>query len=1268
MIASDIVFDSETYGFSVLHLGGHIFNGGLEIYRDEGPYQSMKGEMITTFESGAVADTLRIMDKRFGTNTYSLMNLFRDEQRKILDIFFTKTMEDFEHAYRLIYENHRTLMSFLQEAGIPIPKGFLTAAEFALAFDIKRAFLEDRIDADRIKGIISDITKWSLPLDSTSLEFTVRRKGEDMMAKLERNPSDFSLVTNFLAMVELLQTLPLEVNFWQFQNTYFKMAKTVYKEFLEDAKSGNEAASKWVEAFRRTGELLSFNTSALLSEDLQEEIMEMQNIPTPRIPVSTYRLQFNHRFKFSDAAEIVAYLHELGISDIYASPYLKARKGSLHGYDIVDPSALNPEVGTEEEYDGFIGELRKYEMGQILDIVPNHMSCESENPWWMDILENGPSSPYANFFDIDWNPAVKKLSGKLLIPFLGDQYGKVLERQELKLTFEEGAFLIHHQEQKFPIVPETYIFILQHRLEDLQNLIPDDNNLTELLSIITALKHLPPVAEKDGEKISERYREKEIIKKRLLALYLESAEIRNFLDENIVLFNGSRGDPKSFNLLDGLLAEQLWRLSYWRVAMDEINYRRFFDINNIAAIRMEEPAVFRKTHTLIFKLLEERKVTGLRVDHPDGLYDPAEYLEKLQRGCFALLSSARTSEDSDQEQSDIEPELAKRYERLLSSDPQYRSLYIVGEKILTKGEKMPEGWPIFGTTGYVFLNSLNGIFIDTKNARMFDRLCTKFIGVKDDFPDVVYEKKKLLMQVAMSSEINTLGHYLNKISEKNRHTRDFTLNSLTKAITEVIAVFPVYRTYINSWTIKDRDGQYIEAAVSKAKRKNPAISSSIFNFLSDVLLLKFPDGISEDDKNEWLDFAMKFQQMTAPVMAKGVEDTALYVYTRLLSLNEVGGSPERFGLSVEAFHGQNLDRLKFWPHALITTSTHDTKRSEDVRARINVLSELPAKWRECLTRWGSLNKMKKTAVDGQPVPDRNEECLLYQTLIGVWPLGRPDETEYEAFKTRIRDYMVKALREAKVNTSWINPNADYEDALLSFIDAILAVTPDNKFLAEFEPFQKTISYFGMLNSLSQTLLKIASPGVPDFYQGNEIWDFSLVDPDNRRPVDFVHRRKALGVLKEETAKHESDFTAFVRQLINKWEDGAIKLYVTLKALTYRRENHRLFMEGAYIPLTGNGELADHFCGFARQQSEKAVLVIVPRLVTAVLNFTPEAPVGEKVWGNAGIVLPDEIPGDTFKNILTGEKVEAVHRSEKRELSLAGVFSCFPVAMLVREGL
>lgn len=996
--------------------------------------------------------------------------------------------------------------------------------------------------------------------------------------------------------------------------------------------------------------------------------MVVDIVPVPRIPVSTYRLQFNYGFRFEDAERLIPYLSELGITDVYASPYFKARKNSLHGYDIVDFSELNPEIGTGEDLESFVNSLFKAGMGQIIDIVPNHMSCGSENRWWTDVLENSPSSPYCAFFDIDWQPAVKKLSGKLLIPILGDQYGKVLENKELKLVFEEGAFFILYQDQKFPVLPKTYTLILGQRSDELRNLLCDENpHLAEFLSIITALNNLPSGMEEDKEKIDERYREKEIIKKRLDTLCRESSDVNKFIERNIEMYNGVKGDPGSFALLDALLNEQVWRLSHWRVATEEINYRRFFDINNISALRMENSAVFDATHILVLKLVTERKVTGLRVDHPDGLYNPSEYFHKLQRACFSALVSRETGQDGIPKDSPITPETRRLYGELAATDPMYRPFYVVGEKILTKGEKMPDDWSVFGTTGYVFLNSVNGIFVESSNARVFDNIYARFIGNKNNFQEVAYEKRKMVMQVAMSGEINTLGHRLSNISEKNRHTRDFTLNSLTKAITEVIAFFPVYRTYIHSADVSDRDRQYIEAAVSKAKRRNPALSSSIFDFLGNVLLLRFPDDSGEEDKKGWLDFVMKFQQITAPVMAKGVEDTAFYVYNRLASLNEVGSSPDRFGLAPDAFHGQNLDRLKLWPHALITTSTHDTKRSEDVRARINVLSEIPEKWRKCLARWSLINMKKKPFVEGQAAPDRNEEYLLYQTLIGSWPLANAEGPEYDIFKKRVMDYMIKALREAKVNTSWISPNTAYENAVTTFIDAILSDAPVIKFLDEFRPFQKIISHFGMLNSLSQTLLKMASPGVPDFYQGTELWDFSLVDPDNRRPVDFDMRRKKLAILRDNASRFGPDSTGFLKELLQNWEDGSIKLYVIVKTLAYRKEHHSLFMKGAYIPLTCEGELKNHLCAFARQSEDKSVLVIAPRLMTKVLHFACDLPLGEKVWRGSSVVLPDEITGNVFTNVLTGEKIETVINSGKRILYAGDLYSCFPIAMLSGEG-
>jgi len=981
-----------------------------------------------------------------------------------------------------------------------------------------------------------------------------------------------------------------------------------------------------------------------------------------RIPIATYRIQLNYLFRFSDAKSIVSYLNELGISDCYASPYFMAKKRSLHGYDILNHNQINPEIGTEEEYEEFVEELKKCGMGQILDFVPNHMNItEKENVWWMDILENGQSSIYADFFDIDWKPVKAELENKVLLPILGDQYGQVLENQELNLRFEEGAFFVCYGDKIFPVEPTSYHRILEFRIDDLEKETGNDHpHLQELLSIITALTHLPTRTEKNREKMMERQREKEIVKRRLWNLCKESEEIRLFIAGNVQAFNGKKGDPKSFNHIDELLNDQAYRLSYWRVATEEINYRRFFDINELAAIKMENPYVFEEVHRMVFRLIRQNKVTGLRVDHPDGLYNPSEYFYQLQKECFTQICLREIEKD--------EPPLQEKIRRLYDkelfknlSSPLRTPLHVVGEKILTKSERIPDDWPISGEIGYAFLNLLNGIFIETENAKAFDRIYARFIGSKVDYQDLLYEKKKLIMLTAMSSETNTLGNYLNRISEKDRHTRDFTLNSLTIAIRETIACFPVYRTYVTACGVIERDQRYIEQAISKAKRKNPALNVTILDFLENLLLLRYPEDFEEPDKMEWLDCAMRFQQVCAPVMAKGLEDTLFYVYNRFVSLNEVGGNPEKFGMTLDAFHGQNIERNKFWPYGLITTSTHDTKRSEDVRARLNVLSEMPDEWNHNLIRWSRINKRKKVAVDRQMVPDRNEEYLLYQTLIGVWPIHPMNHPDYEILMKRIKEYMLKAIREAKVNSSWISPNTHYEEALAKFIDAMMDPTR-NPFIKDFEAFQKRVSYFGMFNSLSQTLLKITSPRIPDFYQGTEIWDFSLVDPDNRRPVNFDIRTKMLEALKKKMVTYGSDLSDLTRELIREWTDGSIKLYVTFRSLTYRKENRKLFMDGAYTPLWGDGNLKDHICAFARQGEGKVVLVIVPRFLSR-LTQVDEIPLGMEVWGDSSIVMPSEIIEERFGNIFTGEMVDATERDGKRRLILGQVFANFPVAML-----
>lgn len=993
-------------------------------------------------------------------------------------------------------------------------------------------------------------------------------------------------------------------------------------------------------------------------------------IPHPRIPIATYRIQFNLDFTFEAAREAVGYLHELGISDIYASSYVAAKGGSLHGYDVVNHSVLNPEIGNEESYRRFNLELANHAMGQILDFVPNHMCIESsQNQWWMDLLENGRASRYAAFFDIDWSPAKKELSNKVLLPFLAEQYGKALEQGQLRLCLLQGAFWLAYNQTMIPLEPKSTVMILEHHLEELQqNLEANSPPLMELLSIITALQHLPSVDEDNQEKINERYREKEIIKKRLKELIEESVEISGFIEKNITIINGSKEDRKSFLLLDRLLSHQVYRLSYWRVATEEINYRRFFDINGLAAIRMEEPQVFRETHKLLLRLIREGLVTGVRIDHVDGLYDPFSYLHELQKNAFLQLLTAGAAsanpicdEGGAEEAEDIGNNQSC-YERILMNDPMYKPLYLVCEKILMKAEALPDEWPVHGSTGYDFLATLNGVFVDTENARAFDRIYSRFTGVPGDYRDIVYEKKKLVMLVSLSGEINMLGNRLNSLAEQNRLTRDFTLNSLVQAIREVIACFPVYRTYINSRSVRGKDRQYIDAAVAWARRVNPALDSSIFDFLRSVLLLEFQEDTTERVKNEMLEFVMKFQQTTGPVMAKGVEDTAFYTYNRLISLNEVGGIPGRFGTPVEMFHGQNLERLHKYPHSLLATATHDTKRGEDARARINVLSEIPGKWRKALFQWSRINRKKRKMIEGRRVPDRNEEYLFYQTLLGVWPPMGMEQEELENTRSRVREYMVKALREAKTNSSWINPDPAYEEGVVSFIDNILSDLSSNPFLADFIPFCSFISHCGLFNSLSQTLLKMTSPGIPDFYQGCELWDFSLVDPDNRRGVDYNKRVLNLEWLKEREA--ETGPKELFGELLESWADGRIKQYLIYRILDYRKNNRELFQRGEYIPLEGHGALKGHICAFARRLGDRSIVVVAPRFI-ATFAEPEKLPLGERAWLSTVLILHEGASG-LYRNVLTGEQLEASEHEGYLRIPLARIFESAPVALLEVE--
>ncbi len=892
-----------------------------------------------------------------------------------------------------------------------------------------------------------------------------------------------------------------------------------------------------------------------------------------RLPGATYRVQLSRNLTFSQARDLVRYLDALGITDLYVSPIFAAQPGSPHGYDVVDYARLNPDLGTQADLEALAAELRSRHMGLVVDFVPNHMGIDVGNARWHEMLELGPHAPAARLFDIDWAPVKEELQGKLLLPVLGDQYGTVLERGELKLELTNlcsapsrsarphGALHIRYFDHIFPVAPRQYARVLGHRLATIVDALgPTHPAIQELQSVLFLLERLPTQRTAEPHDVEARRRETEVMKRRLAALIDASTEVRAFLEENVRLFNGTPGDPHSFDRLDQLLGAQVYRLAHWRVAAEEVNYRRFFDINGLAAIRVEDPEVFTEMHAALLALIRQNIVTGLRIDHPDGLQDPHGYFRRLQahRAEIACAESMDAQRIDPERRPSLAPLLAERIAHQASRgsvSPLFRPLFVVAEKILAPKEPMP-AWPIHGTTGYEFLNATAALFIEPSGARILNETYGRLLGHHVDFDELVYEKKKLIMSTTMASEINVLGRQLNRLSELDRRTRDFTLNALTRALVEVIACFPVYRTYVEAGSVpvESRDRACIQAAVTAAKRRNPAVAESIYDFVSGVLTKDHPPSLGAPERTARTSFALKFQQLTGPVTAKGVEDTAFYVFNRLVSLNEVGGDPRRLGLSTRAFHAANVERQMRWPHSLLATSTHDTKRSEDVRARISALTEFAPEWRRHIALWTRLNRRHKRRVHDRPAPDRNEEYLLYQTLIGIWPAppGAPlDRTARTSLAERLRAYMQKATKEAKVNTSWVNPDSAYDQALAAFVDALFH-GPD-PFLASFGAFVGPIIRAGQYNALTQTLLKLTSPGVPDLYQGCELWDLSLVDPDNRRPVNFSRGAELLSKL-EGAAR---DLAALCRDLSSDLDSGRLKLWLTARAWSASRVGRAL---------------------------------------------------------------------------------------------------------------
>ncbi|HEY3450538.1 MAG TPA: malto-oligosyltrehalose synthase [Myxococcales bacterium] len=1023
---------------------------------------------------------------------------------------------------------------------------------------------------------------------------------------------------------------------------------------------------------------------ALLSE-VERELARLA-----RRPVATYRLQLQLGFGLREAAELVPYLAALGVSDLYASPYLKAVPGSTHGYDVVDHREINPELGGREALEALCAELAARGMGHVLDFVPNHMAIGPENPMWMDVLENGPSSVYAGFFDVDWKPIKEELENRVLVPVLGDQYGAVLERGELGLVFEGSGFQLAYGALRFPVTPRQYPQILRHRIDELQRALPaGDVHFEDYLSIVNALARLPPRSETDPARIEERHREKEVLKRRIAALCEACPQVRAFVEENVRIFNGTVGDPRSFDLLDKLLREQAYRLAFWKVAAEEINYRRFFDINGLAAIRMEDPRVLRQAHTLVLDLVAQGKLGGLRIDHPDGLFDPADYFASLQEELSVTVARRLAADAEAPAGAGAEPfealegalrEAIRRERGRGPASPLFRPLYVVAEKILAGDEALPGSWAVHGTTGYDFLNAVNGLFVDARGARPLDELFTRFTGLRPDWGELVYQKRRETMADSMASEINVLARRLNRISEFDRRTRDFTLGSLRRVLVEVLACFPVYRTYRShrGEPADERDRRYVEAAVAQARRRNPTLNASLFAFLREVLLgrpaeVSSVDAQAEAAERERVEFVLKLQQVTAPVMAKSVEDTAFYLYNRLVSLNEVGGEPARFGTGLEAFHAANRVRAERWPGSLTATSTHDSKRSEDVRARIDVLSEVPGEWRKRVVAWSRLNRHLKTALGDRFAPDRNEELLLYQTLVGTWPSSSssPSGTagthgrEWEQYRARIQAYSAKALREAKLHTSWLNPDEEWEKAVADFVAAALDPRRAPRFLKDLAAFSAKVARAGAFNSLSQVLLKVASPGVPDLYQGSELWDLSLVDPDNRRPVDFALRRELLASLDVRAAAQGE--AALAQEVLERLEDGRVKLYVTSRALRLRRRFPDLFQHGEYLSLWPEGDRSRSLVTFARSLGAQAAVVVAPRLVAGLLEKSPDL-TGERAWSDASLPLPASLAGATLVDTFTGRRVRPVEAGGRPVLPVAATLDAFPLALLVPEGM
>jgi (1->4)-alpha-D-glucan 1-alpha-D-glucosylmutase len=943
------------------------------------------------------------------------------------------------------------------------------------------------------------------------------------------------------------------------------------------------------------------------------------------VPRATYRVQLNHKFGFQAAADLVPYLARLGVSHCYFSPYLKTRPGSEHGYDVTDHSKLNPELGSPADYDALCARLAEHDMGQIADVVPNHIGIMgADGRWWLSVLEHGQASRFADYFDIDWRPVAPKLVDKVLVPVLGDQYGNVLLKGELKLELDErrGELGVRYYEHWFPLDPASYPCVFSPGRDALPTGSAEERVAAiELESILRALQALPPHRSTGAAERQARHDETVVAKRRISELAERSAAVAEHLRRSVATLNGVAGERASFERLHELLERQPYRLAYWRVAADEINYRRFFDINDLAGLRTQNFDVLEATHRKLLEWTAEGRIHGWRIDHPDGLYDPLGYLEWI-RARFAEIGRP--------------------------------DLYVVVEKILAAHEHLPRGWPVQGTTGYDFGSAVNGVFVFAPAEEDFDRVYRAFTGQREPFESMLYECKQQILAFHLSSELTLLAHLLYRLAESRLETRDFTLNEIRSTLLELVSAFPVYRSYVTPEHIGRQDRRHIEWAVKRARQSYGSRDDGLLDFVRQLLLGHVPDDADAAYRARATEFAGKFQQVTGPVMAKALEDTCFYRYVRLLSLNEVGSDPRKFGITPAAFHRLCGLRLRHWPHSMLGTSTHDSKRSEDVRARLNVLSEIPFDWETRIAKWRRFNRAKRHRVGGRPVPSRPEEYLFYQTLVGSWPVI-DRATAMPEYRKRISAYMIKALREAKINTSWAKQSERYEQLVTAFVGDVLGDATRNPFLDDLDEFVGSIAVAGFLNGLGQTLLKLTSPGVPDIYQGNEVWDFSLVDPDNRRPVDYSRRAALLEEI-EGVARDPARVSAFLDEMLADLADGRAKLYATYRALRLRAERPELFELGSYAAIEARGPRAEHLCAFERRHGSACAVAVVGRWFASLPRQAGAGPASFD-WLDTTVAIA---PG-SYRDVFS---LETRTVAEGEGARVGDLFARFPIALLI----